>query len=366
MDFGFPSLDGFVAYGSNQAASQVSPIEANNQKVQHFRLARQKRPSGAWRTTSNMPGTADLSIPKTMILNYGAPLPPVPPFPSKDNYGLAERTSLNYTGFPHYQSSRICILIFKYLSASVLVPTELLTPLKRPFYFYPCGSSGGFYRPDLLGWGTLCRMGYMGSPLDFEPGRCRGTDGKKWQCSRDVVGDQKYYERHMNRGRYHAGKPADGQTVTAAVQTYNSNVVPATISISTPLITSKDPVNMITQQQSRNLEVATAVNMKSDEPTFTVPKPIEEESSDSFISSSKRRRYVNSRDCDEPFLSFSERETQDQHLLRHLIEDWPKDQCSCSAISWPEELKSDWTQLSMSTPMQEKIASYLESLILPK
>ncbi|KAF2295603.1 hypothetical protein GH714_033277 [Hevea brasiliensis] len=144
------------------------------------------------------------------------------------------------------------ILIFKYLSASVLVPTELLTPLKRPFYFYPCGSSGGFYRPDLLGWGTLCRMGYMGSPLDFEPGRCRGTDGKKWQCSRDVVGDQKYNERHMNRGRYHAGKPADGQTVTAAVQTYNSNVVPATISYSTPLITSKEPVNMITQQQSRN------------------------------------------------------------------------------------------------------------------
>ncbi|KAF2295624.1 hypothetical protein GH714_033337 [Hevea brasiliensis] len=212
MDFGFPSLDGFVAYGSNQAASQVSPIEANNQKVQHF-----------------------------------------------------------------------------------------------------------------SGMGHSLPHGLHGQPLDFEPGRCRGTDGKKWQCSRDVVGDQKYYERHMNRGRYHAGKPADGQTVTAAVQTYNSNVVPATISISTPLITSKEPVNIhtATVEELRILQ---------------------------------RGGYVNSRDCDEPFLSFSERETQDQHLLRHLIEDWPKDQCSCSAISWPEELKSDWTQLSMSTPMQEKIA----------
>ncbi|KAL4183614.1 hypothetical protein AMTRI_Chr11g156010 [Amborella trichopoda] len=33
-----------------------------------------------------------------------------------------------------------------------------------------------------------------------EPGRCRRTDGKMWRCSRDVVPDQKYCERHLHRG----------------------------------------------------------------------------------------------------------------------------------------------------------------------
>ena len=37
--------------------------------------------------------------------------------------------------------------------------------------------------------------------MDPELGRCRRTDGKKWRCSKDVVPDQKYCERHMHRGR---------------------------------------------------------------------------------------------------------------------------------------------------------------------
>ncbi|KAF2283793.1 hypothetical protein GH714_015937 [Hevea brasiliensis] len=108
--------------------------------------------------------------------------------------------------------------------------------------------------------------------------------------------------------------------------------MPATSSTSTLVISNGDAskkfVNVITQRQSRILKTATAVNLESDESPFTVaPKTIEEESplsefgnisAESFISSSKRR--------------------------------------SRSAISWPEELKSDWTQLSMSTPMYEKIA----------
>ncbi|KAF2283794.1 hypothetical protein GH714_015938 [Hevea brasiliensis] len=260
MDSGIPSLDGFVASGSNQAASQsqVSLIEANNQKDQQVRLARQERPSDAWRTISNyMPkGTIDFSVPKTMLLNQGATLlttadsmvhgdshqpgqmlnfpslrAEVASFLSKDD-GLAERTLPNYTSFPHYQSPPSAyartggyggaslnagmngpsafakgpftpsqrmeleyqVLIFKYLSANVPVPPELLTPLKKPLYPYPYGFSGGFYGPNSMGWGTLRHMGYMGSPVDPEPGRCRRTDGKKWRCSRDVVGDQKYCE----------------------------------------------------------------------------------------------------------------------------------------------------------------------------
>lgn len=44
------------------------------------------------------------------------------------------------------------------------------------------------------------------SSLEPEPGRCRRTDGKKWRCSRGVVANQKYCERHMHRGRSRSRK----------------------------------------------------------------------------------------------------------------------------------------------------------------
>lgn len=53
-------------------------------------------------------------------------------------------------------------------------------------------------------------MGYAltmtGGAGDPEPGRCRRTDGKKWRCSRDAVAEQKYCERHINRGRHRSRK----------------------------------------------------------------------------------------------------------------------------------------------------------------
>jgi hypothetical protein len=36
--------------------------------------------------------------------------------------------------------------------------------------------------------------------MDLESVRCRRTDGKRWRCSKNAVDDQKYCERHMNRG----------------------------------------------------------------------------------------------------------------------------------------------------------------------
>ncbi|GMH09947.1 hypothetical protein Nepgr_011788 [Nepenthes gracilis] len=51
--------------------------------------------------------------------------------------------------------------------------------------------------------------------MDPEPGRCRRTDGKKWRCSRDVVAGQKYCERHMHRGRSRSRKPVEFPVPTA-------------------------------------------------------------------------------------------------------------------------------------------------------
>ncbi|GMH31292.1 hypothetical protein Nepgr_033135 [Nepenthes gracilis] len=36
--------------------------------------------------------------------------------------------------------------------------------------------------------------------MDPEPARCRRTDGKKWRCSKEVLPNEKYCERHMHRG----------------------------------------------------------------------------------------------------------------------------------------------------------------------
>lgn len=170
-------------------------------------------------------------------------------------------------------------LIFKYISAGVPVPPNLLLPIRKalnltPLSAFPAGSLrpngckyissfseiflflclsfGLVFSPVLLvsfgwfwleivcvnslwdsvagcnrflsilstltrssffgsvGWGSF-HLGFSGNP-DPEPGRCRRTDGKKWRCSRDAVADQKYCERHMNRGRHRSRKPVEGQT----------------------------------------------------------------------------------------------------------------------------------------------------------
>ncbi|XP_057776530.1 growth-regulating factor 2-like [Salvia miltiorrhiza] len=100
-------------------------------------------------------------------------------------------------------------LIYKYITANVPIPSYLLNPIRKAF------EAAGFsaLRSNPLGWGGF-HLGF--SNTDPEPGRCRRTDGKKWRCSRDAVVDQKYCERHMNRGRHRSRKPVEGQSGHAA------------------------------------------------------------------------------------------------------------------------------------------------------
>lgn len=71
--------------------------------------------------------------------------------------------------------------------------------MKWTFYFAP-------------GWGS-----FPPGCADVEPRRCRRTDGKKWRCSRDAVGDQKYCERHINRGRHRSRKHVEGRKATLTI-----------------------------------------------------------------------------------------------------------------------------------------------------
>ncbi|TVU00189.1 hypothetical protein EJB05_27239, partial [Eragrostis curvula] len=91
-------------------------------------------------------------------------------------------------------------LIYKYFVANAPVPSSLLLPIKRSLN--PWSTFGS----NSVGW-TQLRPG----SADAEPGRCRRTDGKKWRCSRDAVADQRYCERHLNRGRYRSRKHVEGQ-----------------------------------------------------------------------------------------------------------------------------------------------------------
>ncbi|XWS29678.1 hypothetical protein CRYUN_Cryun24cG0050500 [Craigia yunnanensis] len=406
-----------------------------------------------WKS-SKLPRTDDLSTPKAMPLHQGTPLfrsislvsadtrqqehmlnfsklkSEVPCF-SKDG-GFLERSTQNI-GFSYYQHTpstytRNAVygsgslnasmhgpltgvsgpftpsqwielehqaLIYKYITSNVPVPSNLLIPLKKSLYPYGLSSSSaGSLPPNSLGWGSF-HLGYSGS-ADPEPGRCRRTDGKKWRCSQDAVADQKYCERHLNRGRHRSRKPVEGQTGHAASGATNSKVVPMSSSMSASVITSGGASNSLAiarQHQFKNLQsgaadpsadtlvnrlflkkedvrgrtqdprglsvMSSTTNLKSRGFTITkqgIPFVGSSQSdfghvaSDSLVNPLHRSSYMNSKEHGQ-FVDFTDQETQDQNPLRQLIDGWPKDRSSRSVITWPEELKSDCTQLSMCIPM---------------
>ncbi|CAI9303127.1 unnamed protein product [Lactuca saligna] len=109
-------------------------------------------------------------------------------------------------------------LIYKYITANAAIPSNLLIPIRKALESAAFSAySGAHLRQNSFGWGAL-HLGFCNSS-DPEPGRCRRTDGKKWRCAKDAVVDQKYCERHMNRGRHRSRKPVEGQTCKLTTST---------------------------------------------------------------------------------------------------------------------------------------------------
>ncbi|KAI3884888.1 hypothetical protein MKX03_018747 [Papaver bracteatum] len=282
-------------------------------------------------------------------------------------------------------------LIYKYINANVPIPSNLLIPIRKAQNLTGFPGFGGSIRPNTLGWGSF-HMGFS-SNTDPEPGRCRRTDGKKWRCSRDAVADQKYCERHMNRGRHRSRKPVEGQitgqagsgpATAKAIQMGSSSAsVVANSVASNGVSIAQYPIKNLqasaldasvnTQinrnflnkdmgsriQESQGLSVLSpTMNMRSKDSLFSITKqhnPFEESSrsefgfvpTDSLLNPSERSSYFgSSADLNDP-------EPQDQHPLRHFMDDWPKNRSDRSAMSWPEmeEIQSDRTQLSISIPV---------------
>ncbi|XP_010936184.2 growth-regulating factor 6 [Elaeis guineensis] len=281
-------------------------------------------------------------------------------------------------------------LIYKYIDANVPIPPSLLVSIKRSLNpsGYPPISAGSF-GSSALGWGPF-HLGYSGN-ADPEPGRCRRTDGKKWRCSRDAVADQKYCERHMNRGRHRSRKHVEGHTghaakampiiapsqsasavsgsgsstsLTVAQQQNKSLQSNATDPCPAPLINrmlmSKENVNDHVQG-SQSLSTLNSINTKPVNTLFPFAKqhdPFDVASSqadfghisteivlDPSRSSSEKFSFI-------PTPKLNEQQPQ-SHPFRHFIDDWPKNQSERSTITWPdvEEMQSDRTQLSISIPM---------------
>lgn len=104
--------------------------------------------------------------------------------------------------------------------------------------------------------------------------------------------------------------------------------------------------------------VGDAINLKAKDSPFTIQKQhvlfggsdFGVVSPDSLLNPSQKSSRMSSKNSDS-FLGFGNQDAPNQHPLRHFIDNWPKDQSDRASVSWPEELKSDWTQLSMSIPM---------------
>ncbi|URE34076.1 Growth-regulating factor [Musa troglodytarum] len=276
-------------------------------------------------------------------------------------------------------------LIYKYLVANVPIPATLLIPIKRSLGAsgFPPLSAGSFAS---VGWGPF-HLGYSGN-ADPEPGRCRRTDGKKWRCSRDAVADQKYCERHINRGRHRSRKHVEGQTghaakaVSVITSSQSASAVPDGISsgsltnsqqqskslqsnITDPFHTQSNGVLINKEDQndpsqnSKVLSVLSPVNQNSMNNLFPVSKqhnPFEETSSGrdfGFISTDSLLNPPSSSFSDNiSFIPNSKPEVH-SHPLRHFIDVCPKTQSDRSTVTWPdvEETQLNKTQLAISIPM---------------
>ncbi|KAF5206641.1 Growth-regulating factor [Thalictrum thalictroides] len=275
-------------------------------------------------------------------------------------------------------------LIYKYINANVPIPSNLLIPISKAFNPAAFSAFSGSFRSSTLGWGSF-HLGFSGNN-DPEPGRCRRTDGKKWRCSRDAVADQKYCERHMNRGRHRSRKPVEGQTGHAAagpaatkvmamasgggasnslpvaqaqhkVESIQSNADNSSLHshMNRELLNNRNPGGRLQDSQGQPM-LSPAVNMTSKDTPFPCEEASTQEfgfiSSDSLLNTSQRSSYI---ECE----NFGSQESRVHDPLRHFIDDWPKNQSDRSRIAWSEveETQSDQKQLSISIPMTSDFLS---------
>ncbi|CAJ2667336.1 unnamed protein product [Trifolium pratense] len=166
-------------------------------------------------------GDSDSSaLDATTIDNRGVPLT-LQPFhnisattalkPSVTAVGMAASSGNPFT-YVQWKELERQAMIYKYLVASLPVPTELLS--LDPSFNKKSSSRNK-------------------SNNDPEEGRCRRTDGKKWRCSREVAPNNKYCERHMHRGR---SRPRSRKHVELHTNDNSHNQIKKTVAMPNSII----------------------------------------------------------------------------------------------------------------------------------
>ncbi|XP_073126566.1 growth-regulating factor 7-like isoform X1 [Henckelia pumila] len=281
-------------------------------------------------------------------------------------------------------------LIYKYIMANVPIPSYLLNPIRKALEFAGFSTFSGL-RYNALGWGAF----HLGFPnTDPEPGRCRRTDGKKWRCSRDAVTDQKYCERHMNRGRHRSRKPVEGQSGHSAsgITKTNAKPTPITSSASASVVPAGGVSNNLglshRQLNNQQVDVSNAnslPNMDNVGGVYQHMAILSKASSgknlqENHCSISKKQSAYDDEYCHREFglvssdslinplnrsstgvtcRNYSDADVNNdkddpQHSLRQFMDEWPKNKLSeqRSAVPWLEpDPQPDRTQLSISIPV---------------
>ncbi|KAJ4867121.1 Growth-regulating factor 4 [Raphanus sativus] len=216
----------------------------------------------------------------------------------------------NFFTLAQWQELELQALIYRYMSAGASVPQELLIPIKKSlfhqshlnFLHYPLPHNFPHYQPWYWGRGAV----------DPEPGRCKRTDGKKWRCSRDVVGSYKYCDRHIHRGRNRSRKPVETSTNTA------TNAV-SSFALGEEL--GHGPNNLCSSHSStQDLHLNSHLSCSSD---------MKQES-----NNNNKRPY-----------EAHDGGTSDGHILRHFFKDWPR-----TSDSTPRPMNSSTSHHSVSMP----------------
>ncbi|XAR70381.1 hypothetical protein NMG60_11027223 [Bertholletia excelsa] len=126
-------------------------------------------------------------------------------------------------------------LIYHYIEAGLAVPHHLILPIWQSVAGSLSNLSDG--QNQLYSyWSSTLYSNYRDS-METEPGRCRRTDGKKWRCSKEVVPNQKYCERHMHRGRQRSRKRVEAPatcTTKTTVTSINTHISSTTLSSVSP------------------------------------------------------------------------------------------------------------------------------------
>ncbi|CAL9121650.1 unnamed protein product [Musa textilis] len=283
-------------------------------------------------------------------------------------------------------------LIYKYIVANVAIPPSLFIPFRTSLSTFGFSSlPDGSFGSSTFGWG-LYHQGYSGND-DPEPGRCRRTDGKKWRCSREAVADQKYCERHINRGRHRSRKHVEGRTShatkaipsiapsqsvsaiqsggisgklttsqhqTESLQTNMTNCCPAQFD---RITMSNGNVNGRTQN-SEDHSMLDSFNSRSMSNLFPVSEehnPFKGSSSETelgHISMDSLLKPQNSSFSDNisyitiPMLTNQQTET---FPLRHFTDDWSRNQSDHSNISRSEEYETIDVGLGAAAPSEASI-----------